>query len=282
MARTRLTDAGDDRVAEVAHTTCLVAQDTRTDAVGRSGRRLPAEHRIRDLGAGHLDKVGLAARDELLGESDVDDRALGYESDPFRQSGSHDRRRLAVETRLDMTVGPGGGGPERRAAHGTEVVEPQWSKDGQKACGGRRHDPRPFCKLVTRKPETDYSLDRGTIDGVSGGQDRPAHELDAVLAELVVAEVGEPRAELAQEAVLTGVQLHTVAACFDRRLSRDAESGDQGPDLVGLHGFGNFAGLHVGHRGRAEQDTLVIGARALASRVAERSDHEGALLVAGT
>ena len=90
-----------------------------------------------------------------------------------------------------------------------------------------------------------------------------------------------PRAELAQEAVLTGVQLHAVAAGLDCCCRRDAEGGDQGLDLLGLHGLGNFAGLHVGHRGGPEQDTLVIGARALAARMAERGDHEGAFLVAG-
>lgn len=162
-----------------------------------------------------------------------------------------------------MTVGPGAGGPERRAAHRTQVVEPQWCKDGQEAGRALRHDPRPCCKLVTRKPETDEAPGRGTIDGVSRGPDHPAHELGPVLAELVVAEVGEPRAELAQEAVLTGVQLHAVAACLDGSFSRDTESSDQGLDLPGLHGLGNLAGLHVGHRGGPEQDTLVIGARAL-------------------
>jgi hypothetical protein len=73
MARARLTDAGDDGVADVAHLASLVAEHTRTDAIGRSGRHLAPERGIRDLGTGHLDEVGLATGDELFGERDVDE-----------------------------------------------------------------------------------------------------------------------------------------------------------------------------------------------------------------
>jgi len=72
----------------------------------------------------------------------------------------------------------------------------------------------------------------------------------------------------------TGVQLDAVAACLDRSFSRDTEGSDQGLDLPGLHGLGNLAGLHVRAPGGPEQDTLVIGARALPPRVAQRGDHE--------
>ena len=281
MSRTRLTDAGNDRVAGVPDSTCLVAQDTGTNTVGRSGHQLAGEQRICDLGPGHLDEVGLAVSDQLLGERDVDDRALRHEGDPGRQSGAHDRRRLAVETGLDMTVGPGGGGPEPRAAHGAQIIQAQGRQGGQQSCRGLRHDPCPGGALVTRKPEPDQSLGRDANDGIARYLDHACQELAPVGSELVAAEVRELRAELAQEAVLARVELHPVTARLDRGLRRDGKGGDHSLDLLPLHRLGDFSGLHVRHRGGPEQDALVMRARALAPRVAESGDHERTLLVAG-
>ena len=202
---------------------------------------------------------------------------------PFGRAVAHDRRRLAVETRLDMRVGPGGGGPERGAAHGTEVVEPrsvQGGHEGLRAVAGTI--PAHAASSSHRQPETDDAVAevRSTASRVT--RDHPAQELGrgprrARRSRKLVSREQNWRRRLYWPAFSsTPSQPASTAAC-----GRDAESGDQGLDLLGLHGFGDFAGLRVGHRGGPEQDTLVIGARSLSTRVAERCDHQGALLVAG-
>ena len=58
----RLADAGDDRVARVAHLARLVAADARPDPVGLAGAQLGDEVGVGDLGAGHLDGVAHVVR----------------------------------------------------------------------------------------------------------------------------------------------------------------------------------------------------------------------------
>ena len=99
----------------------------------------------------------------------------------------------------------------------------------------------------------------------------------AVLAVGVVALVGEPGVELAQDRQRAGVDLHPVEAGPDGRPGRRGEALDQCLDLGGAHGHRHLAADHVGHRGRRPQHRLRVGARPLAAGVAESGQHHGAV-----
>lgn len=78
MTGARLTDAGDDGIAVVAHHALLVAADTWPDPLDVTGRRLGHQVWVGDLGAGHFHHVGGAVAKRRLGHGHVDDRALRH------------------------------------------------------------------------------------------------------------------------------------------------------------------------------------------------------------
>ena len=190
------------------------------DALGLAGAHLGDEVGVGDLGAGHLD--GVAARrivvpaERPLGLADVDDRALQHD-------GHVDGSSLTAAARSALK--PAG-----------------WWKSGRVCSIGEDRATRTTTRWST-PTSTSSAASAGAISGVmpahgaSSSQDRrspttasgpiarrtaPITDLAkqrAVGAPLVAAVVGQAGEELADEAVLAGVDLHAVAA------GRDGASG---------------------------------------------------------
>ncbi len=81
----------------------------------------------------------------------------------------------------------------------------------------------------------------------ANGFDHLAGEQQPIGAPLVAAVVGEAAEELADQAVLAGVDLHAVAAGLAGELGPGREAGDHRGDVVGLHPLRHLAAVHLGH-----------------------------------
>ena len=129
-------------------------------------------------------------------------------------------------------------------AHDDDVVDALGDQRGGDVRGHLRRDPRPRRQLVARQAQPD---DARRADRRPHGGDHVAGEPQPVGTPLVVAVVGQPRQELADEAVLAGVHLDAVAPGVPRDPCRLAEAGDDGGDVVRLHPLRHLAGDDLGH-----------------------------------
>ncbi|MEZ5251269.1 MAG: hypothetical protein R2713_19230 [Ilumatobacteraceae bacterium] len=118
----RFDDAGDDRVAGVAHLAGLVAADARPHTVGEAVPETLHEVGVGELGAGHLDAVGDAVADRPFGLAGVDDRAL-QEHRCARQCLADAAREFDVEPGRLVVIGTCLLGGEDRATHHHDVVD---------------------------------------------------------------------------------------------------------------------------------------------------------------
>ena len=175
-----------------------------------------------------------------------------------------------------MEIGPGLLGREDGTANHHHIVDP-----GLHQCGGDTGchlggDTRPRREFIARQTQAH--------DGRGGSSahrtDDGACERESVGAPLVATMVGEPRQELAHQAVLAGVHLHPVAPGPHRQGSGRTETGHHRSDVVGFHPLRNLAAVHLGYPRRGPQWILAVGARALPAGVVERGDHERAVDVA--
>ena len=113
------------------------------------------------------------------------------------------------------------------------------------------------------------------------GPEHPAEQQEAVGAVVVVAVVGQPRRELAEQRGGAGVHVHAVEARCRRRPGRCGEPVRQLVDLRLLHDHGHLAVDGVGHPRGGPQGVLGVGRRALAPGVAQPGQHQGAVGPAG-
>ncbi len=112
-------------------------------------------------------------------------------------------------------------------------------------------------------------------------RDHPSREQVAIETPLVVALVGEPAEELAHEAVLSGVDLDTVAPGLGGEPGGVREPVDDGLDVARLHPLRDLAGVDLGHARWRPQRTLVVRRRSLPTGMVEGGDDERAVRVAG-
>ncbi len=264
----RFPDAGDDRVACVAHLAGLVAADARSNPLRCPGAQLGDEVGVGDLRPGHLHRVGDAVVERPGRLADVDDRAL--EEHRRAGDGAHRPAQLDVEPRRLVEVRPRLLHREDRATHNDEVVDAQAGEIGRQRRGLLRRDPGPRRQLVARQAQPDDGI---TGCGAHRGDDVAGQALP-ILAPFVVALVGQPAEELAHQAVLAGVDLHPVAAGAHCPGGRRGEAVDDGADVGGLHPLGHFAGVDLRHPRRGPQLALAVRAGALAAGVVERGDHQ--------
>ena len=97
--------------------------------------------------------------------------------------------------------------------------------------------PGPRRELVARQAQPDHGVaGRGTH-----GAEHVAGEALPIVPPLVVALVGQPAEELADEAVLAGVDLDPVAPRRHGRGRRGGEPVDDGADVTRLHRLGDLA-----------------------------------------
>ena len=278
--RRRFADARDERVAGVAHLARLVAPRARADARDLVGAHLGDEVRIGDLGAGHLD--GIAARrvvvsaERPLGLADVDDGSLQH--DRHVDGLRHRSGEVGVEAGRLVEVGPGLLDREDRATHDDEVVDTDVDELGGERWRHLRGDAGPRGELVARQPEADDDVGS---DRSPHGADHRSGEQRAVGAPLVAAVVGQAGQELADDAVLAGVDLHAVAAGGDGELGGRGEGVDDRGDVLGLHPLRHLTGGDLGDARRCPQRRLVVGGGALAAGVVERGEDEAAVRPAG-
>ncbi len=174
LAATRgLADAGDDRVAGVAHLATLVAAGARADPVGFAGGHLRDEIGVGDLGPGHLDGVaqrgGVVAAEGPLGLADVDDGTLQDHRD-VRVGLLH--RRPDAATHADVESGRfvevGSGllhGVDRSTGH-DQVVQSGVGERHSDLRGHLGRDPCPWSEFVARQTQTDDSVARGATRGL--------------------------------------------------------------------------------------------------------------------
>jgi hypothetical protein len=175
-----------------------------------------------------------------------------------------------------VEVGSGLLGRVDGTAHDHEVVDVL--AEGSSDAGGHLGcDARPRCELVAGQPQAD---DCSTRAGAHGLDDLPG-EQQALLAPFVAALVGEAGQELADQAVLAGIDLDPVATGLHRQRGGRAETGDDRGDVVGLHPLRHFARVDLRHPRGCPQFALVVGAGALAAGMVERGDHQRSMCVAG-
>ena len=166
-----------------------------------------------------------------------------------------------------MTVGAGGGNREDATPNHDEVVDPRGQGDGDL---GRRlgNDAGPRRQLVARQPQPDQAA-------THAGPHRVQHltsEAQPVGAVVVVAQVGQPRQELAHQAVLAGIDLDPVESAAHGQIGGGTEAPHDGLDLVMLHDLGHLAGVDLGHAAGRPQRTLAVGRRSLSAGVADSGD----------
>ncbi len=151
------TDAGDDRVAGVAHLTGLVAPNARPDLFGVAPRHLSTRSGSASCARVISTPSQTAIADRPLGLPRVDDRAL--------QEHRHVRpRALILPAEFDVEpcrlveVGPGLLDREDRPAHDDQIVDASRRQRGGDLGGLLRRDPRPRRQLVTRQPQADDAV----------------------------------------------------------------------------------------------------------------------------
>ena len=235
--------ARDDGVAGVAHLTRLIATDAGTNGVGGVRRHLRRQIGVGDLGPRHLDAVAHTVGQRPLGLADVDDGALQEHCGGRRHGRAHRATHVDVETGRLVEVGAGLLHRENRAPDDHHVVQPdarQFGRDARRHFGG---DAGPWRQLVARQAHTDDGV---RTRRVANRRDHPTGERQSV-GPLVTAMVRETRHELANEAVLSGVDFHTVATGRDGDASGIGETGDDGGDVLGFHPFGYFATVDLGN-----------------------------------
>ncbi len=289
MAGRRFTHTGHQRIAVVAYLAHLVAQDARTR--GPAGPYGCHQLRVGDLRPGHLDRVGDAVRERRLRHVDVHHAALqddrdGADAATIRALRAAVRAvqavqrcpdragELAVEAGLHVHVRPGRGHREDRPADHHQVVVQPCERAGD-LDRRRRGDTGPRSQLVAGQPQPD---DRVPGRGAGGGQHLP-REPQPVRAVVVAAGVRQARQELAHQAVLAGVHLHTVTAGGDRRTGGLGETAHDSVDVAWFHRLGNLAGVHLRYLRWCPQLPLGVRRAALPTRVPERCDQHGAVRV---
>ena len=199
-------------------------------------------------------------------------RITGTSTAPATAGGERD-----VERGRLVKVGTGLLGREDRAADDSDVVDPLGHQRGGDARCHLRRDPRPWRELVAGQTQ---AHDPRRADGLPDGGDHLAGEARPVGAPLVVTMVGQPRQELADEAVLTGVHLDAVASRIPRDPCCGAEAGDHGGDVVRLHPLRHLARHHLRDPRRRPERRLAVRRRTLAAGVIEGGDDERAVAAA--
>jgi hypothetical protein len=139
---------------------------------------------------------------------------------------------------------PGHRQREDRAAHDDEMIDAGVDEPCRDVRDHLRGESRPWRQLVAGQPQTE---DRVGADGATHGFDDPVREQPSIRTPLVVALVGQAGEELADQAVLTCVDLDAVTAGVDRCAGGSCEAGDHGVDVLRLHPLGGLAGGHLRH-----------------------------------
>ena len=275
-AARRLADAGHDRVAGIAHLAGLVAADARPDPVGRAGHELGDEVADRRSGPGSSRRRRTRRRRAPTrpGRRRPPSPAGSPASaDPASRSAPCARpgRRSMLNAGRLVEVGSGLL-DARRSSRARRRRSRRPHAASSTAIAGAMSGVMPAHGASSshdrRSPTT-----AGSPAAAARRGDHPAGEQQAVGAPLVAALVGQPGEELADQAVLAGVDLHAVAAGVDGELARRREAGDDGLDVVVLHPLRDLAAVDLGHPRRRPQLALAVGRRALAAGVVERRDH---------
>ena len=175
-----------------------------------------------------------------------------------------------------MEVGAGLLHREDRAPHHHHVVQPDTRQLGGDVGRHLGRDAGPRRQLVARQAHTDDGV---RTRRVANRRDHPTRERQSV-GPLVTAMVRETRHELANEAVLSGVDLHAVTTRRHCNTGGIGETGDDDRDVLGLHPLGHLAAVHLGNARRRPQGKLRIRGRALTTGMIEAGDHQRAVRVA--
>ena len=193
-------------------------------------------------------------------------------------AGVHRSAHVDVEPGRFVEVGPRLLGREDRPARHDQVVD-AGTRQGAGDVGRHvRRDPGPRRELVARQPQPD---DPVGARPVARRGDHPTGEQQAVLTPLVVALVGEPAQELADQAVLAGIDLHAVEVGLGRQLGGVPEPVDHRLDVVGLHPLRHLTGVGLRHARGRPQRRLAVRRRSLPAGMIERGDHERPVRPAG-
>ena len=122
-----------------------------------------------------------------------------------------------------------------------------------------------------RSPSTGSGPNRG-----ADGLDHLTGEAESIGPVFVLAHVGQAREELADQAELTGIDLHAVNAGRSGEPGRLGETTDDDGDVGVLHLLGHLARRRIGEARRSEQGPLAIRTRPLAAAMPEGGQHQGA------
>ena len=252
-------DTTDNRVARVAYLTALVASNTWSDLSCLIVGNLAHQRRIGDLGAGHLDGIANAIAQRPFGLAPIDNRAL--QDHLGRRAAllhgiANAAAHIDVETGWLMKVGSGLFDAEDCASNHHEIIEPACRELGSKRRSSIGSDAGPGCKLVARQAQTKHAI---SAQARSHGVDDFARKEQAVGAPFVAALIGETRQELADQAVLPGVDFDAVAIGLGGNLSSGTKPSDYGSDVVGFHPLRHFAAVDLGHPRWSPEFALAVG-----------------------
>ena len=93
--------------------------------------------------------------------------------------------------------------------------------------------------------------------------------------------VGQPRHELANETVLTGIDLDAVHSRSTGASRTGHETGDDCVDVIGLHPLRHLAGVHLGDTRRRPEGRLAVCRGSLPARVVKGGNGQRAVSLHG-
>lgn len=175
-----------------------------------------------------------------------------------------------------MSVGPRGANGEDRPRHHHQVVDQPGQLSGQRR-RGFGGDTRPGGVLVAAEAHPQHAV--GPQPGAGGGQHVGGEPV--AVGPLIAPLVGQSRQELPHQRVLPGVDLDAVQARRTGAFGCCPEPGHHCTDVGRLHLLRDLAGVHLRHPRGRPQFTLAPVRGALASRVAQRRQHQRAVRMAG-
>ncbi len=246
---------------------------------GVAGRDLGHQVRVGDLGPRHLDAVAHARRRRPPPPGrDRPPNPAGHDGDPCRHRGPHRPAQVEVEASGCVDVRAGLLDREDGAPHDDEVVDAvgQRRRRCAGACSGVMPAHGASSSHERRRPTTARRRRRRGRPPARSRAKRVRSWPHSSPRWLV-----RPDRNWRTQAVLAGVDLHAVAARAARPGGGRAEAVDHGCDVLGLHPLRDLAGVDLGHPRRRPQLTLAVGRRALPAGVAERGEHERAVVVDG-